>query len=360
MKDCCTQTHENKIAIDGRLLQYLILKSGIKNLKEFELWVEGKAQIQPLATPQTQPIQKAKTTKVELKPNPNLGEEGATKEELNYRQLLILYLKPVLDSAKKIIIKDDTTLQQKHVEINKLIENFIANVQRVVQTTITTRYNEGYTRMEGYVKKAKYKLPTKPKEQPRLDTILMQQLMNVEDIGLVLRGKLRQILNIKAVHDFYEQTKQGKADPEKVKKQATPKANWTVCMKRIAREHPEWTEPEIRKWCEVFQYDEEIDKAVDDSKRRVDALGMFGYLESGKAGYLQAAVILSLGITELTMKIPWVTMGDANVCPDCLDREAEGPYYPEDYPEDQHYGERCYPGEPVFFKGTLEEVWEYA
>jgi hypothetical protein len=289
-----------------------------------------------------------------------MGEAGATKEELNYRQLLILYLKPVLDSAKKIIITSDNTLQQKHLEINKLIENFITNDQRIVQETVTTRYNSEYARMEGYVKKAKYKLPTKPKEQPRLDTLLMQQTMNIEDIGLTLRGKLRQILNIKAVNDYYEKNKQGKPDPETVKKEATPKPNWTVCMKQTAKAHPDWSEAEIKKWCEVFAYDEEVDKAVDNSKRRLDAMGMFGYLESGKAGYLQAAILLSLGIAELTMKIPWVTVGDANVCSDCLDREAEGPYYPEDYPEDQHYGERCFPGEPVFFQGIVEDVLNYA
>ncbi|KYC51666.1 MAG: hypothetical protein AMQ22_01227 [Candidatus Methanofastidiosum methylothiophilum] len=346
-----------KVAIDEALLCYLIEKSGIKNLDEFELWVKGEVEIKPKV--EHAHIKKSKKIKVEFKPNPNLGEAGATKEELNYRQVLILYLKPVWDSAKKIIIESDLSLQEKHVEINKLIENFISNVQKVAQSTVTSRYNAGYTRMEGYVKKAKYKIPSRPKEQPRLDTLLLQQTMNIEDIGLTLRGKLRQILNIKAVQDFYEQGREGKPDPEKIKK-AVPKPNWTVCMKRVAKEHPEWSEAEVKKWCEVFAYEEEIDKAVDDSKRRVDAIGMFGFLESDKAGYLQAALLLSVGITELTMKIPWVTMGDANVCSDCLAREAEGPYYPEDYPEDQHYGERCVPGEPVFFKGVLEDVWDYA
>ena len=68
--------------------------------------------------------------------------------------------------------------------------------------------------------------------------------------------------------------------------------------------------------------------------------GMFGGVEAEKQGRLQC-------YADQPVLIPWVTVGDDNVCDDCQDRADEGPYKPEDFPEAQHYGDRCQPGDPI-------------
>jgi len=81
-------------------------------------------------------------------------------------------------------------------------------------------------------------------------------------------------------------------------------------------------------------------KAFSDAQRISDMTGSFGNIEGWKAGYLDSAMFYDV-------KIPWVTAGDDKVCDDCKEKEANGPYYPDEYPEPDHYGCRCGPEEPI-------------
>ena len=65
-----------------------------------------------------------------------------------------------------------------------------------------------------------------------------------------------------------------------------------------------------------------------------DKIGSFGDLESQKQGDLDL-------YKGQQVMIPWVTAGDDNVCEDCAELEANGPYPPDEFPEPPHYGCRC-------------------
>lgn len=77
------------------------------------------------------------------------------------------------------------------------------------------------------------------------------------------------------------------------------------------------------------------------SNRINDMTGQFGNNEAYKAGLIDTYIS-----TEIIVLIPWITAG-ANTCDLCEEKASEGPYHPEDYPEPQHYGEECMPGDPV-------------
>lgn len=84
---------------------------------------------------------------------------------------------------------------------------------------------------------------------------------------------------------------------------------------------------------------------------RADAIGQFGYHESSVQGNLSMAA--GEGIF-----FPWVSVGDDNVCDDCLDLEAGGPYPADNYPESPHYGDRCnepFPDPIILLPGEVDD-----
>ncbi|BDZ68589.1 hypothetical protein [Methanobacterium ferruginis] len=97
---------------------------------------------------------------------------------------------------------------------------------------------------------------------------------------------------------------------------------------------------------EAKQYGRMIDPktveniAFQNQSRIADQMGMFGGTEAEKQGELSAYY-------NESVLIPWVPVGDANTCEDCLALEANGPYRPDEYPEPPHYGCRCWPGDPI-------------
>lgn len=82
-----------------------------------------------------------------------------------------------------------------------------------------------------------------------------------------------------------------------------------------------------------------------------EKMGMFGSVEADKQGRLQC-------YADQPVLIPWETAGDENVCEDCEELAARGPYSPENYPEAPHYGCRCGPGDPILdlSNATLPDI----
>jgi hypothetical protein len=78
-----------------------------------------------------------------------------------------------------------------------------------------------------------------------------------------------------------------------------------------------------------------------------EKMGMFGGVEADKQGRIQCYI-------GLPVLIPWEDAGDENVCEDCQELAARGPYRPEDYPEAPHYGCRCGPGDPIWDLSSAE------
>jgi len=89
--------------------------------------------------------------------------------------------------------------------------------------------------------------------------------------------------------------------------------------------------------------------------RITEQIGQFGYHESSVQGNLDTAAMEGI-------LFPWVTVGDENVCDDCLEMEANGPYPANNYPEAQHYGDRCnepFPDPIIALPGDVEDENKY-
>lgn len=85
-----------------------------------------------------------------------------------------------------------------------------------------------------------------------------------------------------------------------------------------------------------------------------ERIGQFGYHEASVQGNLEVAK--NEGIL-----FPWVSVGDNNVCDECLELEADGPYPADDYPESPHYGDRCnepFPDPIIALSGDTETEYQ--
>lgn len=108
-----------------------------------------------------------------LKPNPNLGEGKASKEETDFRQYLLDFLEPILDKFNEIV-NNSSDVTDKISTVDTFINTFTTSAQHLVTTIITERYNDGYERIIGYIAK-KTTPPVKSDNQPRLQYLLRQQ-----------------------------------------------------------------------------------------------------------------------------------------------------------------------------------------
>lgn len=255
------------------------------------------------------------------------GETKPTQEQVGYRQNLLDLLKELYDNAKKTVYNNTLSADQKTADIDKYVQTFINDAQPLVENTVQTRYQAGYDSMNGYLTKAKVTPPAQAQAQPRLQSILRQQFQNVEDIGLIIRGRLRQLVNMNDVESYYHYT-----IPKKLKQ---AQSDYTPCMKQQQKLHPDWSEAELESYCEE---DDSIDNVFNNASNNLDQLGMFGWLESFMAGYLAAGLLATSLITNLKISLPWLTCTDNNNCTrngpcgDCEDMAAGGPYPIDNFP----------------------------
>ncbi|MBZ2167000.1 hypothetical protein [Methanobacterium spitsbergense] len=267
-----------------------------------------------------------------FEPNENFGEGTPTKDELDYRGDLTGYLETIYDKTVKFLLDKETLPEDKIKTIDIFITSFIKEAQGRVEPLIKDRYQEGYDGMNSTLKGYDVKPPKQKSKQPRLDSILRQQLMNIEDIGLVLRGRIRQIFNMDDINSYYASITQSSAKTKAV----TIPSTWTQCMKDASKDHPEMTEIELREYCENLG---SANSAFNDSQNRLDILGMFGWVESQKTGWLEAGLFAAATLT-LAIDVDWVTVGDDSVCEYCQDNEDNNPWSITNIPE-EHYGGRC-------------------
>jgi hypothetical protein len=283
-------------------------------------------------------LQQAISNKPPLKPNPNLGEGSATKDELSYRQQIINLLKSVINKFTEF--KDSKiVVTQQLSQLDKLIETYITSFQQLVQKTVLERYQSGYTDMNTHLKKAGVTPPQQNPLQPRVQSILRQQLQNCEDIGLRLRGRLRQIINLKDIRSYYTQK------PVNLKEYLTDD------------EGDYYIDPKTKKKVYIDNWDDDTDSAVNDAQNNSDMLGLYGWIESYNSGFLESGLFATAMLNSsiaLTIQLPWETQGDENVCPECDQLSDEGPYSIWDWPAYPHFGCRCYPGDPIIsFTGMI-------
>lgn len=272
------------------------------------------------------------TTTPTFKPNLNLGEGVATDDEIDYRESVIKLLEPISEEFKSFNKSTIFTPEQQISRVDKLIDTFISEAQAIVQKRVTERYQSGYKDMNNHLISAKVKPPVQNPLQPRLQSLLRQQLQNIEDIGLVLRGRLRQIINIRDVRSYY---KQEKPDLKQYLEDS---------------EGEYYIDPKTKKKVYIDNWDDDTDTAMAPAQNNTDMLCLFGWIEGYNSGFLEAGMYASAALTSalaLTIDIPWETAGDDNVCEECDLLASEGPYSIWDWPATPHFGCRCGPGDPV-------------
>lgn len=267
-----------------------------------------------------------------FEPDLNLGEGGATDEEIIYRQEL-------LDLAQTLYKNIESTIninQQVNDKIRKIdsyINDFILEGQKAVLKHIPRTWNDGIN--EGLTTLEEIAPEKKFTEDKIIDTtkdlIIQQQQMNIEDIGLKLRGRIRQYLNIQAIR----KNDKTPSHLTNTLTNATPTSKWTRCMIDLAQTDPGLTEEELRELCE----DREWESYFEDVQDNIDKLGLFGFLTAHKEA-VASALIIGVGVVG-DLVADWTTQGDDRVCDDCAALEGQT-FSVLDWPEDQHFGDRCY------------------
>ncbi len=241
-------------------------------------------------------------------PDEDLGEGEATDEEWEYREELLAALALIYPGLSKLI-KSNLTVEEKLTKVDEYIDKFITNAQKITTTTTTAAWDTAVQSANSQVKDKTTKLRTNATpDTARLDTIQLQQTNNIEDIALVLRGRIRQGLLIAEIQSNYELSDD----------QSENKYNY-------------------------------LDNAFLTAQTNLDKAGMYGWIESNKAGLLETFAVAGT-ILGAVIVAPWVTMGDDNVCEECLDLAANGPYSVLFWPADPHFGCRCGQGE-------IEIIW---
>ena len=87
------------------------------------------------------------------------------------------------------------------------------------------------------------------------------------------------------------------------------------------------------------------------ASQRSDMMGMFGDLESFKAGLLDTYITAQL--TGAEIMLPWNPTG-SNTCDDCMQMVDDGPYPVDNFPPPVHTGDQCNdpPADPIIVYGA--------
>lgn len=308
----CQHCKSGNVLIDEGLLDALIISSDLK-----------PEDLKGLKT-------KAVKPQLTFKPDEDIGEGTATKEEYAYRQQLLNLLKDLHSDVEDVIKNDDEPLE-KIEDVDKLIDSFIDDGQDIVNETIQDTWDEGIEQAIDTLNDIdddKNNDTINP-DTDKLDLILQQQLFNIEDVGLKIRGRIRQFILVQAINQQPTTDTKNKT----IKKASpTPNSTWTECMRELHRLQPKLTETELRDQCEW-------DRSFVDAESNIDKMGVWGWIMAHE-GSILATLIIGTGVIG-DLIADWVTVGDDSVCDVCLDLESNNPYSVLDWPSDPHFGCRC-------------------
>ena len=134
-----------------------------------------------------------------FEPDKNLGEGKASKRNLDNRQLLLTCLKDTVYNPMNVMLKKDITRDERITETDGFIDDYINEGQILIEDILTKSWNIGVNESETYLKAAakkqdvkyKAKIPDNPEQ---LQQIIAMGKHNIEDYGLVLRGRLRSAI----------------------------------------------------------------------------------------------------------------------------------------------------------------------
>lgn len=226
-------------------------------------------------------------------PDEDMGEGEASEDELDYRAELLLLLAGIAPALTKIV-KSDDSISDKEKAISDILSDFQSDAEELIDERIGAAFNGAVENANQTLQDLEKGIKKVKGDKNQLSAIENQQKANIKDIASTLEGKLMMGLNMDEVNTIYA----GKPD---------------------------------------FSY---IETALLQAQTRLDGMGMYGYLQGNMQGGLTALTAGTVLLGEMIVA-DWVTVGDENVCEDCLELEAGSPYPVIDWPEDPHFGCRC-------------------
>lgn len=249
---------------------------------------------------QNQGLNQAVTSKPTFKPNKNLGEGTASKDEIDYRTELIAVLALLYPSISKIVKNEQLSTDKKIVQITNLINTRVSDKQSVVSTYTKQIFDNAVTTANTNLKKIKSDIKKQIPSNNKLIPIQDQQNGNLNAIGNTLTARISEGLREQDVN------------------------------------------AEIREDYE-YNYDF-INSSFNEAQTRFDGMGWYGYYKSNETGLIGTYAMGIVILGELVAD--WEDAGDESVCPDCQDLADNGPYSVLNWPEEPHFGCRCGMGAP--------------
>lgn len=258
-------------------------------------------------------IQKAddpKQTKTDktptFKPNEDLGEGIATKEELNYRTDLIGLL-PTSYNALIDLAKDNTiTTSQVKQETNSITNN-----KQIINNNLHDMFNPAVDKANTNLQNLKLDIKTITPPLSTLNSLQNQQQYNLQNISSTINDKITMGLQVCQVQN-----------------QSREKYDCPT--------------------------EDDINSAYNQAQNRLDIMGWFGWSNAVSIGlYSVYSSAIFGGLIASNIVADWEDVGDEHECDDCFALAAGGPYSVLYFPLPPHLGCRCDQGEPYF--GTPNE-----
>lgn len=138
-----------------------------------------------------------------FKPDLDMGEGKPRELELAYRRVLLLELERVYKEFDKIL-SSSGTVDDRIKRLDLLIQGFIKAGKILALKHVTDCFMDGVeATTDALIKLEILKERRVETDLADLEDLIKQQQDNVEDIGLRLRGRLRQRLRLDKAMDTY-------------------------------------------------------------------------------------------------------------------------------------------------------------
>jgi hypothetical protein len=269
---------------------------------------------------------KSTTDTPTFEPDAKMGEGTASDTELSFRKALIDLNQPIYDIIIKGIKENEGSLTKQLAIVDEQTALLLKQGTPIILATDKSMTDDFVTIANSNLKKI---TPTIKQIKPDLSdnlSILQDEQADdwkniCDDLNYKIKSGLRQQALTNNLHTKPAPSTKAKKKPKK----------------------------------KVVENDYDyVNVAFNQTQQRQDGLGWYGYSQASLIGlhgtYFNAIaaglVIGSGGAIVSDLVADWVSQGDSDVCPDCEDLEAGGPYSIFNWPQDPHFGCRCYQSAP--------------
>lgn len=229
-------------------------------------------------------------------PDEQMGEGQASPEEHDYRSELLGILALSFPVITGILQNKELLPEQKISQIDNELSSFTTRAEALIGRSLPQTWKDAVTEANNKLKELKPGIKDVKADKNQLQLIEAQQNNNIQDISNFLRGRLTQGLMMDEIDGVYGDHQSN------------------------------------------IDY---LNPAFNGAQNRLDQMGMYGYLKTHHLGMLTGLMAGSLIMGALLIA-DWVTMGDDKVCDECQEMEAGSPYSVMEWPEERHFGDRCW------------------